>query len=262
MIEVINSVSDWKQILADKKNIKSIGFVPTMGALHKGHLSLVEKSVEENDLTVVSIFVNPTQFNDPNDLKNYPRNFDQDKNLLELHNVDYIFYPDYSEIYHDNYRYKVQELEFSKKLCGASRDGHFDGVLTVVMKLLNIIEADTAYFGEKDYQQYLLIDGMVKAFFMKTKIIPCATIRSAAGLAHSSRNELLTHKHREIAPLFAKLLRSNLSVEEIKNELNKSEFKVDYIEEIGSRRFGAVWLGKVRLIDNVELGREQNDTMS
>lgn len=255
MSVIINSAADWKHILSNLKSNKNIGFVPTMGALHEGHLSLVDKCAVENDITVVSIFVNPTQFNDPNDLKNYPRNFQYDQKLLDTHNVDYIFYPDYKEIYHDNYRYKVQEIEFSKKLCGASREGHFDGVLTVVMKLLNIIEPNNAYFGEKDYQQYLLIDGMTKSFFMKTKIIPCQTVRSKDGLAHSSRNELLTPEQREIAPLFAKLLKSNLSVEEIKNELNKSDFKVDYIEDIGGRRFGAVWLGKVRLIDNVELKR-------
>ena len=126
-------------VIKEKLANKKIGFVPTMGALHEGHSSLISKSTKENSITVVSVFVNPTQFNDPNDLRNYPRDFEKDKNLLESLNVDYLFYPENSEMYEDKYNYVVTENDLSKKLCGAYRPGHFEGVLTVVLKLLNII---------------------------------------------------------------------------------------------------------------------------
>ncbi|MCX7797825.1 MAG: pantoate--beta-alanine ligase [Melioribacter sp.] len=254
MTKVIKKISEWKKIRnSDEFNNKKVGFVPTMGALHKGHASLIERCVKENDINVVSIFVNPTQFNDPNDLKNYPRTFDDDLKLLESHNVDYLFYPEYEEVYFDNYRYKIVENQYSKILCGAFRPGHFEGVLTVVMKLFNIIKPHRAYFGEKDYQQLKLIEGMCKAFFMDIEIIPCPTIRDYDGLALSSRNLLLTQEERKLAAKFAELLKSNKKPEDIKDELEKLGFKVDYVEEFEGRRFGAVHIGKVRLIDNVEL---------
>ncbi|MCF8240539.1 MAG: pantoate--beta-alanine ligase [Melioribacteraceae bacterium] len=252
MIQIIKNVPEWKSLLKNDLKETTIGFVPTMGALHEGHLSLVERSVLENRITVFSIFINPTQFNDKSDLQNYPKTFDKDLELLKSRNVDFIFYPGYEEIYNDNYNYKVIENNLSGKLCGKHRPGHFDGVLTVVMKLLNIIEADNAYFGEKDYQQYLLIKGMAEAFFIKTEIIPCQTIRAADGLAHSSRNEMLTPEERKIAVKFPELLKSDFPIEEIKSELNYAGFKVDYIEDMNGRRFGAVHLGRVRLIDNVK----------
>lgn len=254
MTKVIKKISEWKEI-RNSENIKdkSIGFVPTMGALHKGHASLIERCVKENDISVVSIFLNPTQFNDPNDLKNYPRSFENDLKLLEDLNVDYLFYPDNEEIYFDNYRYKIVESEFSKILCGAFRPGHFEGVLTVVMKLFNIIKPHRAYFGEKDYQQLKLVEGMCKAFFMNIEIIPCPVVRDEDGLALSSRNLLLTTEERKLAAKFPELLKSKKAPEEIKTELESLGFKVDYVEELEGRRFGAVHIGKVRLIDNVEL---------
>jgi len=148
-----------------------------MGALHQGHVSLIEACNQQNDISVVSIFVNKTQFNDPSDYKNYPKLFEKDLELLEHKNVDYIFYPDYEVMYPDNYSFRISENNYSKLLCGKSRPGHFDGVLTVVMKLLNIIMPDKVYFGEKDYQQYQLIEQMCKAFFMDVEIIPCETVR-------------------------------------------------------------------------------------
>lgn len=254
MTKVIKNISEWKKIRnSEELKDKTLGFVPTMGALHKGHASLIEKCLQENDVSVVSIFVNPTQFNDPNDLRNYPRTFDNDFKLLEEINVDYLFYPEYEEIYNDNYRYKVVETDFSKKLCGAFRPGHFEGVLTVVLKLFNIVKPHKAYFGEKDYQQLKLIEGMCKAFFMDIEIIPCPIVRDEDGLALSSRNLLLTDEERKIAVNFPELLKSKKSVDQIKEELEKLGFKVDYIEDLGGRRFGAVHIGKVRLIDNVEL---------
>lgn len=253
MVSVINNLSDWFEIRKDceLKN-KSIGFVPTMGALHLGHKSLIQRCRLETDIAVVSIFVNPTQFNDKNDLKNYPKTFDEDLKMLKECNVDYLIFPSYENMYPDNYHYKVTEDDFSKNLCGASRPGHFDGVLTVVMKLLNIVKPTRAYFGEKDYQQYKLIDGMVKAFFMDCEIIPCPTVRDENGLALSSRNKLLSQDELKLAPMFNQILKSNLSILEMKKELEKLGFKIDYIEEIGNRRYGAVFVGNVRLIDNVE----------
>jgi pantoate--beta-alanine ligase len=251
---IVDSAAEWKSIRKSPELInKKIGFVPTMGALHKGHASLIERSVAENDFTVVSVFVNPTQFDNPNDLQKYPRTFEKDIDLSKKLNVDFIFYPWYNDLYPDNYSYKVIENEFGKTLCGAHRPGHFDGVLTIVMKLLNIISPTRAYFGKKDYQQYKLIDKMCKAFFMDVEIIPCKTVRDDDGLALSSRNILLSNEERIVAQKFPQLLKSGKKTDEIRRELEKLGFKVDYIEEIDNRRFGAVHLGKVRLIDNVEI---------
>ena len=254
MTRVFKSIKVWSEFrMSDELRGKSIGFVPTMGALHAGHVSLFTRSVSENDKTVVSIFINPTQFNDPDDLKYYPRTFETDLAKLDKAGVDYLIYPDYNELYNDDFKYEVNEKQLSTKLCGAHRQGHFTGVLTVVMKLLNIARAHRAYFGEKDYQQFHLIKGMAEAFFMDTEIIPCPIIREPDGLAMSSRNTLLSIEERKLAPNFFEHLSSSESINEIKSNLEKDGFKVDYVEELDNRRLGAVYLGKVRLIDNVEL---------
>ena len=253
MLKVVRKISEWKKVRSSKVfSRKSVGFVPTMGALHAGHVSLFKKSLRENDLTVASIFVNPTQFNNPNDLKNYPATFKNDLNILNKLRIDYLLLPDHKEIYNDNYTYKIIETDFSKLLCGKFRPGHFDGVLTVVMKLLNLVKPDKAYFGEKDYQQLQLIKGMIKSFFMDIKIVSVPTVREKDGLAFSSRNLRLKKDERTTASLFPKILSSNLSVAEIKRKLISNGFKVEYIEQIGQRKFAAVYLGKVRLIDNVK----------
>lgn len=231
----------------------SIGFVPTMGALHQGHLSLIERAKKGNQIVVVSIFINPTQFDNKDDLNNYPSSLKNDISILNKMNVDYLFTPSYSVLYPDNYVYKVEETSFSKELCGKSRDGHFNGVLTVVIKLLNIIQPDKAYFGEKDRQQFLLVKGMTDAFFMDVKIIASPTIREEDGLAMSSRNRLLKEDERKIAALFPKLLNSDKSDADIAVELNRSGLRTDYIETHDGIRYGAVYLGNVRLIDNVKL---------
>ncbi|MFN3873118.1 MAG: pantoate--beta-alanine ligase [Ignavibacterium sp.] len=251
---IVKKIKDWKSLRASNslKN-KTLGFVPTMGALHKGHIELVKKSLRQNDITVVSIFVNPTQFNNKADLRNYPVTINSDINILDELNVNYLFLPEYKELYPDDYKYKITETDFSKILCGRFRPGHFDGVLTVVMKLFNIIKPDRAYFGEKDYQQLELIRGMVKSFFMDIKIISVPTIRDKDGLALSSRNLRLNAIQRKIAPKFPEILMSNLSIEQIKSRLVSEGFKVEYVEQIGDRRFAAVYLGKVRLIDNVKI---------
>lgn len=251
MIKVITSPFEFKQWRAGL-GVRSVGFVPTMGALHRGHATLLEKARAENDLVVLSIFVNPTQFNNPGDLKNYPQTWDQDFAMAEKQKVDVIFFPEYSSMYPDNYRYKITENDFSQKLCGAHRPGHFDGVLSVVMKLFQIVEPHKAYFGEKDYQQLKLIEGMVQSFFMNLKIVPVATVREEDGLAMSSRNMRLTPEQRKKAPLIYKAISTLKTVSEIKSFLEKEDFKIDYVEDIEGRRFIAAFLGEVRLIDNVK----------
>ncbi len=253
-MKIIKSAAKWKKLKAGGLfKGRSVGFVPTMGALHEGHLSLVRRSKKENAVTVVSIFVNPAQFNDKGDLKHYPRPLKDDIKMLEAEGTDLLFLPGAGEMYADDYAYKVTERDLSKTLCGAYRPGHFDGVLTVVMKLLNIVGADKAYFGEKDYQQYLLIKGMAEAFFLATEIIPCPIVREEDGLAMSSRNRRLGPVERALAPLFHKLLVLRRPPARIKKALAAAGFRPDYVEEFRGRRFGAVNLGKVRLIDNVQV---------
>jgi pantoate--beta-alanine ligase len=224
-----------------------------MGALYDGHASLLKKSASENDVTVLSIFVNPTQFNNPEDLKKYPRTWEADVEIAKAAGTNVILSPSYEELYADNYRFKISESEFSKKLCGAYRPGHFDGVLTVVMKLLGIVAADRAYFGEKDYQQLQLITDMVGTFFIRTEIIPCPIVRESDGLAMSSRNVRLSAEGRKKASLLYKVLCDGLSFEKAKSVLRDSQIEVEYLEEHFGRRFIAAYLEGVRLIDNVKI---------
>jgi pantoate--beta-alanine ligase len=250
---VFERLSAWREYRASAalKN-KSLGFVPTMGALHEGHHSLVERSRKENDVTAVSVFVNPTQFNDPKDLEKYPREPEKDLEKLKSWGADFVLFPNYSELYIDDYRFKVQEYEASRVLCGEHRPGHFDGVLTVVMKLFNVVGAERAYFGEKDYQQYRLVHDMARAFFMNVDIIGCPTVRESDGLAMSSRNARLSPEARMKAALFAKTLASGRTPAEITADLRKLGFEVDYVEERWGRKLAAVVIDGVRLIDNVE----------
>ena len=242
-----------EEMMALRKSLegKTIGFAPTMGGLHNGHLSLINKSKSENEVTVVSVYLNETQFNDKNDLLTYPSNFEDDVKLLENAGVDYLFAPDYKVMYPDNYRYMITEKEFSKLLCGAKRPGHFDGVLTVVMKLLNIVRPTRAYFGEKDFQQLTLIKGMTEAFFLDVKIVPCPIVREENGLAISSRNRKLSPEGLKLAPKFHQILSEKGTVEEKKEALEKQGFKVDYVTEYDGRLYAAVFLENVRLIDNI-----------
>ncbi len=231
-----------------------IGFVPTMGALHEGHRSLVERARAESDVVIASIFVNPTQFNVASDLDKYPRTLESDLLSLEDAGVDYVFLPRPEEMYADNYRFEVREKEQSQFLCGAHRAGHFEGVLTVVLKLFNLVKPDRAYFGEKDYQQLKLITDMASALFLDVEVVPCPTVRETDGLAMSSRNLRLSAQQRERAPLFYRALKSKgADPAGVKSELETAGFKVDYVEERWGRRFGAAFLGEVRLIDNVEI---------
>lgn len=249
-MKIIDSVSDFIELRS--QIVCSVGFVPTMGALHSGHISLIKKSNENCDLTVVSIFVNPTQFNNPDDLIKYPNTLEKDiQKLIEL-GVDYLFLPNFDDMYPDDYKYRVIESDFSLKLCGKNRPGHFDGVLSVVMKLLNIVRPGQAFFGEKDFQQLSLIKGMVQAFFMNVEIISVATVREVDGLAMSSRNLRLSVEARERAPLIYKELKSASDLNEKKNNLEMAGFEVDYIEQFEDRIFVAAKMDDIRLIDNVE----------
>ena len=174
-----------------RKSGKTIGFVPTMGYLHEGHLSLARKSVSENDITIMSIFVNPTQFGPNEDLDKYPRDFERDEKLAEGAGVTYIFYPDVKEMYPDGYNTYVEVNDITKILCGKSRPTHFKGVTTVVCKLFNIINPDKAYFGQKDAQQVIVIKKMVRDLNMDLEIVVCPIVREEDGLAMSSRNSYL-----------------------------------------------------------------------
>ncbi len=235
------------------RTIESVGLVPTMGALHEGHLSLVRACVRECQAAVVSIFINPAQFDRPDDLEHYPRRIEKDVSLLSACGVETVLLPGFDDIYPDNYSYRVSESQLSHRFCGAYREGHFDGVLTVVMRLLNIVGPDRAYFGEKDYQQLQLIRGMVNAFFMDVEIVGCPIIREPDGLAKSSRNRLLTPEHRELAGLLNTVISATGDAGPMRSELEEKGFVVDYIEEFEGRRLAAVTLGKIRLIDNVSI---------
>jgi pantoate--beta-alanine ligase len=232
----------------------TLGVVPTMGALHDGHLSLVRRSRAENDRTLVTIFVNPTQFDDPKDLSAYPRPLDEDLALLQAEGTDFVLVPAAPDLYPDGYRYRVTETERSRELEGAFRPGHFDAVLTVVLKLLQIAAADRAYFGEKDWQQLTLVQGMARAFFLPTAIIACPTVRESSGLAMSSRNRRLSEEDRRKAPDLHRVLSSASTADEAERDLLADGFSVDYVEDREARRLAAVRLGNVRLIDNVPLG--------
>jgi pantoate--beta-alanine ligase len=243
-------LQSWRQSLPTET---SVGFVATMGALHLGHQELLQKSKVENTVTVLSIFINPTQFNDKKDLEKYPVTFEADLEMAKKNLVTVVFAPDFSLMYPDNYRYKIMETEVSLQLCGKDRPGHFDGVLTVVLKLLNLVQPKRAYFGEKDFQQYSLIRDMAQAFFLSCEIIPVPTVREADGLAMSSRNVRLTPAQREWAPQIRKVIVSSPSAGEAQQTLEKSGVQVDYITDFEGRRFAAVRVGEVRLIDNVKI---------
>ena len=249
-MRIISTLQDWREI-KNSLNASTLGFIPTMGNLHEGHLNLCQQSKSQNDVTVVSIFVNPTQFNQKNDLDNYPRTLDRDEAHLREVGVDYLILPEPNEVYADNYEIQVNETILSQEFEGEHRPGHFTGMLTVVLKLLNWVQPNKAYFGEKDFQQLLLVKKMVQSLFLPIEVVACETVREADGLAMSSRNSRLNPTERELAPHFYHWLKSAESCDKVKTELEKLGFKVDYIVEKWNRRLGAVRLGDIRLIDNV-----------
>ena len=274
-----------KQINALKARSKTIALVPTMGALHEGHLSLIEFAKQKADIVVCSIFVNPTQFGQNEDLDNYPRPLQDDINALERIGADIAFTPMVTEIYPEGFQTTVSVNELSLGLCGGTRPGHFDGVATIVSKLLLICQPDIAVFGKKDYQQLQIIKRVVKDLNIDTKILGSPIIREADGLAMSSRNQYLDDKERQLAPhLYATLQQVAQSLKQgasITQQLKQAEktlieygFEIDYLEVRQSqdlspvtdlsepssdqaRLFAAVKLGQTRLIDNIPVERNQ-----
>ena len=250
MIQVWDSVTSWT---ARRRTIdvRTIGFVPTMGALHRGHASLVERCRGENEIVVVSIFVNPTQFNDPKDLERYPRTLAGDLELLESLGVDEVLAPPATDLYPHGYRYRMEPEGAAVLMEAAHRPGFIQGVLTVVLKLLNLVRADRAYFGEKDFQQLRSVTQMVEEFFIPTEIVACPTVRAESGLAESSRNTRLSPRGLEMAAGLYRALTTGESPDQAAAMLRADGFDVEYVEEHWGRRLAAAFLEGVRLIDNV-----------
>jgi len=211
-MKVFEKIVDLQNALfEERKQGHVVGLVPTMGALHEGHASLVRQSVKENDITVVSVFVNPTQFNDPNDLRNYPRNLEADCQLLESCKADYVLAPSVDEMYPTPDHRHFEYPPVTTVMEGAHRPGHFNGVCQVVSRLFYIVRPNRAYFGEKDWQQIAVIKAMVRHLQLKVEIVECPIVRDTDGLARSSRNTLLAPDERAIAPNIYKTLKASLT---------------------------------------------------
>lgn len=250
-MKTFKDIAGWQSTRALLSPSLKIGFVPTMGNLHSGHASLVTTAKNDNDLVVVSIFVNPTQFNQQSDFINYPKTLEADLDLLESLGTNYCLLPTPKQIYPDNYRYKICETKESLVLEGAKRPGHFDGVLTVVMRLFNLVKPHNAYFGEKDYQQYSLIRDMASAFFMDINIVMGETIRAPSKLALSSRNNRLDKKQLALAHQCAEIFHKTKSIDATKELLAAFDgIDIEYISDANNRRFIAYKIGDIRLIDN------------
>lgn len=277
---VKHTISETSQWTSDAKTKgRSIGFVPTMGALHQGHLSLIERSVQENDVTVCSIFVNPIQFNNPEDLEKYPRNVEADLTMLEKTGCDLVFVPSVAEMYPEQVLEHHYFGHLENVMEGAFRPGHFNGVAVVVKRLFNIVKPDKSYFGEKDFQQLAIIREMVKIEQIPIEIIGCPIVREPDGLAMSSRNARLSEEERAIAPEIYRILceavalapaKSVLEIEQWVAEAVEKEpaFRLEYFCIVdaktlqhaeswdnpnGIRGCIALWLGDVRLIDNIRI---------
>ena len=280
-MKVINKTSDLQAIIEQFKNDgKSIGLVPTMGALHKGHLSLVKNSISNNDITVVSIFVNPTQFNNPNDLASYPRTVEKDLELLQTVGCDVVFAPEADDIYSQSETDSRFEFDFEgldKVMEGKFRPGHFNGVVQIVSKLFDLVRPNRAYFGEKDFQQLAIIRLMTRRYNLPIEIVPCPIVREDSGLALSSRNSLLKDNEKQVAQhIYAVLNESRqfvpqTEVEELKQCViaaieQKPELKVEYFDIVDGHTLKSigkwdecdyvvgcitVFCGDVRLIDNI-----------
>lgn len=278
-MKIVSSIKDLKNFLAlEREKGKKIGLVPTMGALHAGHISLVKRCVAENDICVVSDFVNPTQFNDKHDLETYPRTLEADCALLEPVGCDYVFAPSVAEMYPEPDTRVFNLGPVAAVMEGPRRPGHFNGVAQVVSKLFYIVEPDNAYFGEKDFQQIAVIREMVRQLNLPVHIVDCPIQREADGLALSSRNTRLTPEQRQKAPVIARTLKESTtfvpakSVQEVidfvVNTINQvPEMKVEYFEIVDGHTMQSVkywsdttypvgcitvYCGEVRLIDNIK----------
>ena len=277
-MQIYKTIAETREALAGEALKNKIGFVPTMGALHKGHLSLVERCHSESDLTVVSIYVNPAQFGPQEDLNHYPRNLEKDIDLLRNYHVDIVFTPDDVQMYPEGYCTWVQVEGLSDILCGASRPGHFRGVATIVLKLMHIVNPKLMFMGMKDYQQIIVLEKMIEDLNLETKIVRCPIVREPDGLAMSSRNSYLTPDERQRATCLIKALKnaqqmvnegyldSSILISEAENIIKQSDGRIDYIKIVdgstlqelpevrsSSRMMLAVYIGNTRLIDNIEL---------
>ncbi|OEH93423.1 pantoate--beta-alanine ligase [Bacillus solimangrovi] len=282
-MKVIQSIQEMQQQMRImKKQGYEIGFVPTMGYLHEGHLTLVEQARRENDVVVMSIFVNPLQFGPNEDFERYPRDFERDERLAEEKGVDFLFYPHMDDMYPEGFSIKMTVENRVNVLCGESRPGHFDGVVTVLAKLFNIVLPDRAYFGMKDAQQVAVVEGLIADYNFPVKLVPVKIIREQDGLAKSSRNVYLTDKERSEAPqLFRSLQQAATTIEagervvkkiidSIRKNIDKNTSgKIDYVEILSypdletltvlEGRFIialAVQFERARLIDNITITLE------
>jgi len=277
-MKICQSIDEIRQALRETRQGLKVGFVPTMGALHEGHLSLVERCKEQCELCVVSIYVNPAQFGPSEDLDKYPRNLEKDLELLSQKGVDLIFFPDNAQMYPQGYRTWIEVEELSEKLCGASRPGHFRGVATVVLKLCNIVRPELMFMGLKDFQQIVVLERMLQDLNSETRIVRCAIIREEDGLALSSRNAYLNPDERLRARALnqalktaqkrvASGLRSSAElIREAEESVLAAGGRIDYIRIVdsdsledaaevdeSSRMLMAVFFGNTRLIDNCSL---------
>ncbi|WP_404403468.1 pantoate--beta-alanine ligase [Jeotgalibacillus malaysiensis] len=285
-MNIVSTTREIKKMIKDyKKQGKTIGFVPTMGFLHEGHLTLVSKSGSDCDITIMSIFVNPLQFGPGEDYDRYPRDIERDIELAEKAGVDVLFTPDVNELYPAEPSVSVKAVERTDVLCGASRPGHFDGVVTVLSILFNIIDPDKSYFGQKDAQQVAVVKGLAGSLHFPTEIISVETIREQDGLAKSSRNVYLSDQERTEAPVIYQALKtaseiymtdgSNAAIEHFKHELSTVSGDIDYIEiltypelqvpsESDTRLIiaAAVRFERARLIDNIIFTTEEETACS
>mgnify|MGYP006290047561 CR=1 FL=1 len=287
-VEVIKSVKTMAQRSATlKRSGERIGLVPTMGALHEGHLSLVDIARNRSEIVVMSVFVNPTQFGEGEDLDKYPRDFDRDLRLAQERDVDILFYPSADDVYPSNFRTEVQVAGLSKLLCGTTRPEHFNGVTTVVAKLFNIVQPDEAYFGQKDAQQAILIQQMVRDLNFPIDIIVGPIVRESDGLALSSRNVYLSDDERKQAiSLSAALIKAKKTIEsgernskfiirEIRSTLSEQpDIQIDYVEIVDLENLQpvekidgpvlvaiAAFVGTTRLIDNIIIDQNESNTL-
>lgn len=276
---VIFTVAELRSVLSECRAAgKTIGLVPTMGALHTGHASLVKRSVDENEITVVSIFVNPTQFNDKNDLMNYPRSLEADCALLDAVGADIVFAPEVEEMYPEPDTRVFSFAPLDEVMEGPFRPGHFNGVAQIVSKLFYAVEPDRAYFGEKDFQQLAIIREMVRQLSLKLEIVGCPIVREADGLAMSSRNMLLSEEERERALIISRTLFRSVEFSKehtlaetkmfVEDVINATEgFRLEYYQIVDGNTLQpiekwsdsdyivgciALFCGKIRLIDNIK----------
>lgn len=250
-MQVIRELSDlraWRKAVCG-----AVALVPTMGYLHQGHEALLKHAKSSGNRVVMSLFVNPTQFNQPEDFASYPRDIERDMAIADACGVDAVWLPSTELMYRDHQAWHVTHEQFDADREGFYRPGHFQGVATVVMKLLNQVGPDCLVMGEKDFQQCDWIRQMVNDFFMPVRVDQVPTVREASGLAMSSRNVRLSASGREKAALIYEVMTQVKCIDEAKNLLHQHGFKVEYFEEVDARRFVAAWLEGVRLIDTVAL---------